>query len=140
MSPAANSKEELRLAVSDLERAIARRRQLDIDIKAYAAKVQRLCERRGVPLPPALQRNPSGRAGGGLTVAIRNLFASAKEPLTAIDVHDSLVQSGAFDVAKYRNPLSVIHNTLRRMVHQGELDTVVVAHSKKTSYERAVAP
>lgn len=116
---------------------IERRAQADFQIGEVSERIRALCAASGTPLPIELQRNPAGRAGGGLTAGIREMFNLVAE-LTASDIHDALVISGKLDVKKYRNSQSVIHNTLRRMVKQGELVTAMpAAGSHKTVYRKA---
>jgi hypothetical protein len=56
-----------------------------------------------------------------LTDAIRRIFSECIEPiLTPPEVRNALVLMGV-DLAKYKQPLVPIHNTLKRLVAQGEL-------------------
>jgi hypothetical protein len=75
---------------------------------------------------------PSGdvvQVGGGLypesvtslTDAIRKIFSESNEPmLTPPEVRDALLAMHV-DLAKYKQPLVPIHNTLKRLEAQGEL-------------------
>jgi hypothetical protein len=56
-----------------------------------------------------------------LTDAIRRVFSKSSEPvLTPTEVRDALRAMGV-DLAKYKQPLVPIHNTLKRLVEQEEL-------------------
>ena len=56
-----------------------------------------------------------------LTDAIRHIFSKSSEPvLTPTEVRDELLAMG-MDLAKYKQPLVPIHNTLKRLVSQEEL-------------------
>ena len=59
--------------------------------------------------------------GTSLTDAIRRIFSVSTEPmLTPTEVRDGLLAMGV-DIAKYKQPLVPIHNTLKRLVAQYEL-------------------
>jgi DNA-binding NtrC family response regulator len=56
-----------------------------------------------------------------LTDAIRRIFSETSEPmLTPPEVRDALLAMGV-NLAKYKQPLVPIHNTLKRLETQGEL-------------------
>lgn len=56
-----------------------------------------------------------------LTDAIRLVFSATSEPmLTPTEVRDALL-ANRLDLSKYKQPLVPIHNTLKRLVSQGEL-------------------
>lgn len=59
----------------------------------------------------------------GITDSIRAIIRDAKLPMTAPQIRDALVRSG-YDVERYASPLTVIHNTIKRMDKQGEVSAV----------------
>jgi hypothetical protein len=58
----------------------------------------------------------------GITDAIRDVLRRSQTPLTAPQIRDALVARG-FDVSRYSNPLTVIHNTINRMYKQQEVES-----------------
>ena len=66
---------------------------------------------------------PEGTYGIGLslTSVIRTIFSESKQPiLTPLEVRDALRARGV-DLAKYKQPLVPIHNTLKRLETQEEI-------------------
>jgi hypothetical protein len=59
----------------------------------------------------------------GITDAIRTLIKETALPLTAPQIRDALLRYG-LDMDKYSSPLTVIHNTIKRMDKQGEISSV----------------
>jgi hypothetical protein len=74
-----------------------------------------------------------------LTDSIRRIFSESTEPiLTPTEVRDALIAMGA-NLAKYKQPLVPIHNTLKRLVTQEELVEFRDDHNELKGY-RWVSP
>ncbi len=58
----------------------------------------------------------------GMTDAIRWIFGTRKEPLTASDVRDKLSEAG-FDLSEYKNPMACVHTILKRLVQAEQVKT-----------------
>lgn len=69
----------------------------------------------------------------GISDAIRRVLVDARTPLTPTEIRDALITRG-IELSQYANPLSVIHNTLKRLTRQGELTAIVALHGQITSY------
>lgn len=64
---------------------------------------------------------PGTEVTASLTESIRTIFSTSSEPiLTPTEVRDALAAMGV-NLAKYKQPLVPIHNTLKRLVEQDEL-------------------
>ncbi len=58
----------------------------------------------------------------GITEAIRHVLRTSKTPMAPPQIRNALAAAGV--ELNYANPMSVIHNTLKRLEKQGELLTV----------------
>lgn len=98
-----------------------KKRSIDEKIDAHMSAILSLQRVYGGQIPQAvLQRLNSSDMG--ITEHIRELFrAMPKHELTAPDVKNLLEQRKV--PLKYTQPLAVIHQVLRRLVMQEELDT-----------------
>jgi hypothetical protein len=73
----------------------------------------------------------------GISDAIRQILSESNVPMSPVGIRNALTKGG-FSLAEYANPLSVIHNTLKRLLAQGEILAVrdrsqqVVAYARKT--------
>ena len=68
-----------------------------------------------------------------LTDAVRQVFAAATKPLTPPEVRDALLTMGV-NLAKYKQPLVPIHNTLKRLESQGEIVSLINEDGKLCGY------
>jgi hypothetical protein len=87
-------------------------------------------------LSALIQEQPKldkGFDDAGISDAIRALLHVSKVPLSPVQIRGSLVGRG-FDLSDYANPMSVIHNTLKRLESQGELLTVKDSAGKAVAY------
>lgn len=69
----------------------------------------------------------------GLTDAIREVLRSETKPVTALEVKDRLIKTGA-DLSGYKNALGSIHTVLRRLVESKEA-TAGTDKEGSTTYE-----
>ena len=59
----------------------------------------------------------------GFTDAVRNVLKSNRVAFTPMEVRDELRREG-FDISKYKNVLASIHAILKRLVSQGQAETI----------------
>lgn len=69
----------------------------------------------------------------GITDAIRRILVESHSPMSPPEIKDALVNAG-LPLDNYANPLSVIHNTLKRLEKQGELLSVKDQSGKVFAY------
>jgi len=88
---------------------------------------------------------PSGRATLKFTDAVRMVLrqnASKEIPLSVPEIREQLINLG-FNFAKYAQPLVPIHNTLKRLFEQGEVEPIrndgqIIGYRWISSLERAL--
>jgi hypothetical protein len=56
----------------------------------------------------------------GIAQAIEALVNSANHPITSTEVREGLILYG-YDIDRYQNPVSIIHQTLQRLAVQGRI-------------------
>ncbi len=80
-----------------------------------------LIQQMGGP-PPDVELHPSVKTETllGLTDSIKSILRSAGTPLAATEIRDELVRRG-FNPDDYSNFLTVIHNTVRRLVTSNDI-------------------
>src|SRR5579863_522169 len=120
MGPFEAALQEARKALAEAfeERSATERRILSLKqtIEGLAA----LCEPEPVDDSVPVGNRLAGYSVS-LTEAIRKVFSESQEYLlTPPEVRDALLAMGV-DLAKYKQPLVPIHNTLKRLESQGEL-------------------
>jgi hypothetical protein len=78
-----------------------------------------------------------GAGDMGISDAIRQILCGSQVPMSPTGIRNELAKRG-FSLATYANPLAVIHNTLKRLMAQGEIFGLrdraqqVVAYARKT--------
>lgn len=82
-------------------------------------------------------QTPTEEAGGvvedmGISDAIRHVLKSSQVPLTPSEIKRKLAESGLGDT--YVNFSAVIHNTLKRLLKQGEVTRVFDRFNKLTGF------
>jgi hypothetical protein len=116
----------LKEARKSLNEALEERRAIEsriVNLKKTIQGLAALCE---PVLTDDLEQilGSLGNQYTSLTDAIRTVFSQSKEPsLKPPQVRDALVAMG-FDLAKYKQPLVPIHNTLKRLESQEEIVAV----------------
>ena len=114
--------ESLEEARAELEQLRAFRIELDSCIARLEQTVLGLA---------ALCDEPEDGVPQGLTELCRRMFRATAHDLSPIAVRNNLERMG-FELARYENPMAVIHTTINRLVERGELTTVLGINSKKT--------
>ena len=137
---------EARKALTDAKEERSALEQRIVSLKQTIDGLSALCEPE--PNEDFVQVNGGNLPDGystSLTDAIRRIFMSSKEPmLTPPEVRDALVALGV-NIAKYKQPLVPIHNTLKRLTSQEELvefrddDNVLRGYRWVSPLARAVA-
>ncbi len=69
----------------------------------------------------------------GISEAIRHVLLTSKTPMAPPQIRDALAAAGV-ELQHYANPMSVIHNTLKRLEKQGELLTVKSPSGQTVAY------
>jgi len=67
---------------------------------------------------------------GGITETIRVLLKEMSLPMTATDLKTG-IQARKYDLARFKNPLAVIHTVLDRLVKSGEVKVIPQQYGKK---------
>ena len=117
-------KKSLEAAKAEMAELLRKRNDLDSRIGKLAPVIEYLSALCDQELPPPDFPMPS-ELDLGLSDAIRLAFKSvAPEPLTPTEVRDKLRASG-FNLDKYANELPPIHNTIIRLLKNGEIEESV---------------
>lgn len=111
-------KRVLQKARKDLEAALQEKEELDARIAGLRQTIAGLAALSGEPYTV-----PDTEATPGISHGIRRVLATSPNPLTAPEIRDALARKPEFrtTLESYANPLSVIHNTLARLVRQNEV-------------------
>jgi len=67
---------------------------------------------------------------GGITETIRVLLKETALPMTATDLKAGIV-ARKYDLARFKNPLAVIHTVLNRLVKNGDVKIIPQQYGKK---------
>lgn len=67
---------------------------------------------------------------GGITETIRVLLKEMALPMTATDLKAG-IEARKYDLARFQNPLAVIHTVLNRLVKSGEVKVISRKYGKK---------
>ncbi len=121
ISPMTHS-ESLEEAQAELEQLRAFRIELESCIARLEQTVLGLA---------ALWDEPRDAVPRGLTELCRRMFRATDQDLSPVAVRHNLERMG-FELARYENPMAVIHTTINRLVERGELTKVLDIKSKKT--------
>jgi len=113
-------KKTLEAAKAEMNELLRQRNEIDSRIGKLAPVVEylsALCDE--LPGPPP---EPPIHIDVGLTDAIRQVFNAARPAsLTPTEVRDKLRESG-FNLDRYANELPPIHNTINRLLKNGEIE------------------
>ena len=109
----------LKRARADLDAMLGERSALDNRIQALQSAIASLSVLSGE------KKSTNGREvllgeSTGITDAIRTVLRRSIVPLAAPGIRNALQDLG-FDTTKYASPLTVIHNTVKRMHEQKEI-------------------
>lgn len=114
---------EISLRVLRLQQTVSSLEALSEEDEAEKVTV----EKQGVPFTT------------NLTAAIRYVFRELPNSgLTPVEVKNHLINMGV-NLDKYKQPMVPIHNTLKRLAHQGELGCIRTADANKSVY-RWISP
>ena len=67
---------------------------------------------------------------GGITETIRVLLKEKALPMTAIELKAG-IEARKYDLARFKNPLAVIHTVLNRLVKSGDVKVIPQQYGKK---------
>jgi hypothetical protein len=134
-------------AKQDLARHLVKRQQLDQKIarlQAVVTELQNLCaEQDRKNFQKGIDRVIKADLKVGITESARVILQENFFPMTANEVKKK-IEARKLNLARYSNPLAVIHTILKRLVLGGEVRVVPQAKGKKayqwvSSADRALA-
>jgi hypothetical protein len=125
-------RQTLEAAKSEMGELLMQRKEIDERISKLAPVIEYLsvlCDEI-LPPPPDLEM-PSDLATESLSYAIRLAFkAAVPGSLTPTEVRDQL-RAANFNLDKYENELPPIHNTIKRLKGQGEIEEIARANGER---------
>jgi len=120
-------------AKQDLARHLVKRQSLDQKIarlQAVVSDLQNLCaERDQSNLEKRIDRVIKADLTVGITESARVILKENFFPMTASEVKEK-IEARKLNLARYSNPLAVIHTILKRLVQSGEVRVVPQAKNK----------
>lgn len=132
----------LKKAKDELDQYLRQRGEIDrkiIRLKSTVEALSALCEEQEFSIPLDLEIPK----GFGITMTIRKVLSESTVPLFAVQIRDALEAHG-IDMKEYANQMAVIHNTLNRLVAQGEVMLVRNLDGQTAGYslyvERTISP
>jgi hypothetical protein len=121
-------------AKQDLARRLVKRQKLDQEIArlhAVVSELQNFCvEQDQKSFEKRVDRVIKADLKVGITEAVRVILQENFFPLTAIELKERIA-ARKLNLARYANPLAVIHTVLKRLVQSGEVRVVPQPKGKK---------
>lgn len=121
-------------AKQDLARHLVRRQKLDQKIarlQAVVSNLQSLCaEQDNTNLEKRVDSVIKADLAVGITKSARVILKENFFPMTASEIKEK-IEARKLNLARYSNPLAVIHTILKRLVQGGEVRIVPQEKSKK---------
>jgi len=118
-------KRMLQKARKDLEAALQQKAELDARVSSLKQAVFALSALAGEPLQDEHRDEIEDLVDEmqGITHGIRRVLSGASAPMSAPQIRDALAKKLEYKekIESYASPLNVIHNTLARLVRQGEV-------------------
>jgi hypothetical protein len=108
---------------SELSAALRQRTEIDdriINLQQSIQGIEALTDNKDHSSGLAVPTAKVNADEAGITEAIRGIIRDAMMPIKPPGIRDALIGEG-FDPKDYSNILTVIHNTLNRLEHQGEI-------------------
>ena len=100
-------------------------------LQALITQLQDLCaEQDQKRFWSGIERVVKADLKGGITETIRDLMKEMVLPMTATDLKAGIV-ARKYDLARFKNPLAVIHTVLNRLVKSGEVKIIPQQYGKK---------
>ena len=129
-----NYRKALYQAKQELARELAERQKSDqrvARLQALITQLQDLCaEQDQKSFWNSIDRVVKADLKGGITETIRVLLKETALPMTATDLKAGIV-ARKYDLARFKNPLAVIHTVLNRLVKSGEVKVIPQQYGKK---------
>jgi len=114
-------------AKQDLARHLVKRQQLDERIarlQAVVVDLQTLCaEQSQKNFERGVDRVIKADLKIGITESVRVILQEKFFPMTAVDLLEK-VKARKYNLARYKNPLAVIHTVLKRLIQSGDVRVV----------------
>lgn len=117
-------KRMLQKARKDLEAALRQKAELDARVVTLKQAVAALSALAGESSQDDSEIfDPTVAELQGITNGIRRVLSKSSVPMSAPEIRDALLERPEYGpiVMGYANPLSVLHNTLVRLIRQGEV-------------------
>jgi hypothetical protein len=129
-----NYRQTLLETKQDLARHLVQRQRLDLKIarlQGIVSNLQNLCaEQDQSNLEKQVDQVMKADLAVGITESARVILKENFFPLTASDIKGK-IEARKLNLARYSNPLAVIHTILKRLVQSGEVRIVPQAKGKK---------
>lgn len=115
-------KRMLQKARKDLQTALEQRMEIDARIAALRQAITGLSALSGEP-EEEVDLVDSIMETAGISNGVRRVLSASSVPMSAPEIRDALAKKQEYKskLESYENPLSVIHNTLARLMRQGEV-------------------
>jgi hypothetical protein len=118
----------LSTAKAKLDELVEARKKIDREIVDWKKVLDSLSVVSGEvneELPPDIDiAGVSSALKLSFTDGIRTVLQITPGPMTAPQIRDRLITNYGFDFSKYRQELVPVHNTLKRLEEQGEVETI----------------
>jgi len=130
-------RDALEIAQSKVEKLMAERAELDKEIERWKGVVDSLSLVSGgrkdeLPADVNLGDHVGSALNLSFTDGVRTILQLMLPPMTAPQIRQRLEDLG-FNFSKYKQRLVPLHNTLRRLVAQGEVE--IVKEGRQTKYQ-----
>jgi len=126
-------KQMLQKARRDLEAALQERGQLDSRIAALKQTIGGLAPLSGELPDGGEDLVDAVMETAGISNGIRRVLSKSPTPLSAPEIRDALVKKPEYKekLESYASPLTVIHNTLARLMRQDEVISLPMGFALK---------
>jgi hypothetical protein len=129
-----NYRKALSQAKQELAHELVERQKSDqklARLQSLITQLQDLCaEQDQKRFWNSIERVVKADLRGGITQTIRILLKETSLPMTATDLKAE-IEARKYDLARFKNPLAVIHTVLNRLVKSGEVKLVPQKYGKK---------
>jgi len=126
----------LKAAHDEIDTLMQQRARLDERLSQLKATVDALTKLMARPTNPG-EAMATDVERMGISDAIRQILKSSRVPLTPGDIKTALTARG-FSLAGYANAGAVIHNTLKRLEHQGDITPISDGAGNTIGYSQKI--
>lgn len=129
-----NYRKALSQAKQELAGYLTQRQEIDHHVSRLQALITQLqdacAEQDQKRFWNSIERVVKADLKGGITQTIRILLKEMSLPMTATDLKTG-IEARKYDLARFKNPLAVIHTVLNRLVKSGEVKVIPQKYGKK---------